>query len=165
ATTALATTFLNNNNRVGLFIYGNTLDWTYPGYGKIQRQRILSALARTVPSDSEVFAKLDHLPTRLFPARSQLVFISALLPEDVKNLVYLKARGFQLLVISPDPVAYEARNLAPSESTRLAIRMAQLERNLLLDQLRQAGIQVMDWDAEIPFEQAAQAALSRVPGV
>ena len=162
AATALATTLLQANNRVGLFIYGKTLDWSYPGTGKVQRQRLLAALARAIPSDSEVFATLDHLPTRLFPARSQLIFVSPLLPEDVMVLTRLRARGYHLLVISPDPIAFERSSLPTSGAVQLATRLAQLERTLLLGHLRQAAIRVLDWPVEIPFEQAAQAGLSQV---
>jgi uncharacterized protein (DUF58 family) len=162
ATAALASTFLEANNRVGLFIYGNTLNWTYPGYGKVQRQRILWALAKARAGDSEIFARLDHLPTRLFPTRSQLVFISPLQPEDLEILTRLRARGYHLLVVSPDPVSFEAQGLKPSEATRLAIRLAQLERSLLLNQLRRADIRVLDWPVEIPFAEVAHPILNRV---
>jgi uncharacterized protein (DUF58 family) len=165
AAAALGAAFLNANNRVGLFIYGDKLDWTYPGYGKIQRQRILWALAQATPSDSQVFASLDHLPTRLFPARSQLVFISPLLPEDGDILIRLRARGYQLLIISPDPIVFEGKTFGSSAEMRLALRMAQLERALLLDQLRQADIQVLDWPVTMPFEEVAHRALNRAQGL
>ena len=165
ATASLATTLLNANNRVGLFIYGNTLDWTYPGYGKIQQQRILWALAKATPSESQVFATLDHLPTRLFPARSQLIFVSPLLTKDVELLIRLRARGYQVLIISPNPVLFEQKAFAVTEQVRLAVRMAQLERALLLDQLRQADVQVMDWPVDTPFETAAQRVLGRGRGL
>ncbi len=162
ATAALAGEFLNASNRVGLFIYGDTLDWTYPGYGKIQRQRILWALARAAPSASEVFAKLEHLPTRLFPARSQLVFISALQPGDAEVLVKLRARGYQLLVVSPNPILFERKSLGVGMDIEMATRIAHLERALLLGKLQQAGIQVLDWPVETPFQQAVHLAMSRV---
>ena len=161
ATAALAAAFLNASNRVGLFIYGNTLNWTYPGYGKIQQQRILWALAKARSGDSDIFATLDHLPTRLFPARSQLVFISPLQPEDLEVLIKLRARGYHLLVISPDPISFEAQAFDQTEAVRLATRLAQFERGLLLNQLRRADIQVLDWSVDTPFEEAAHIALGR----
>ena len=33
-----------DRNRVGLLVYGRFLDWTFPGYGKVQRERILLGL-------------------------------------------------------------------------------------------------------------------------
>ncbi|MFL7790704.1 MAG: DUF58 domain-containing protein [Anaerolineae bacterium] len=41
ATASLAETFLGDGNRVGLLVYGGFLDWTFPGYGRVQRERIL----------------------------------------------------------------------------------------------------------------------------
>ncbi|MEW5957728.1 MAG: DUF58 domain-containing protein [Chloroflexota bacterium] len=161
ATASLADTFLSAGNRVGLFIYGAYLDWTLPGYGKVQRQRILQALARAELGEGEVFGTLEHLPTRLFPARSQLVLVSPLLKDDPKMLIPLRAHGYRLLVISPDPVAFERQGLPPSREAALATRLARLERSLLLAKLRQADIRVVNWAVDTPLPEAAQAALSR----
>jgi uncharacterized protein (DUF58 family) len=161
ATATLADTFLSVGNRVGLFIYGRSLDWTFPGYGKAQRERILRALARAQQGGGHVFEKLEHLPTRLFPARSQLVLISPLLNEDADLLITLRARGYRLLVISPDPITFERKGLNESPEVELATRFARLERELLLTRLRQADIRVVDWPVDIPFSRAAHTALSR----
>lgn len=161
ATTALAVALLKSGNRVGLFIYGRWLDWTFPGYGKMQQERILRALARAEPDASPVFETLDHLPTRLFPARSQLILVSPLLPQDPELLISLRARGYRLLVISPDPVAFEEKEAGDGRAARLAVRLARLERAILLRQLRQAGIRVVNWQVDKPLPQMAQAALSR----
>jgi uncharacterized protein (DUF58 family) len=161
ATAALANVFINSGNRVGLFIYGRSLDWTFPGYGKVQRERILRALACAELGSGQVFEKLEHLPTRLFPARSQLVLISPLLQQDAEELVKLRAYGYRLLVVTPDPITFEQQGLIHTKEAVLATRIARLERTLLLDKLRRATIRVMDWQVETPFEQAAHAALSR----
>jgi uncharacterized protein (DUF58 family) len=161
AAAALADVFLNGGNRVGLFIYGRSLDWTYPGYGKVQRLRILQALARAKTGGGHVFEKLEHLPARLFPAKSQLVLVSPLLPADARELLALRARGYRLLVISPNPLPFERPGLPDSDVVAAATRLANLERQLLLAKLRQADIRVVDWPVETPFEYAAHAALSR----
>jgi uncharacterized protein (DUF58 family) len=160
ATATLADAFLSAGNRVGLFIYGAYLDWTLPGYGKVQRQRILQALARAELGEGAVFETLEHLPTRLFPARSQLVLVSPLLKEDPDMLIRLRAHGYRLLVISPDPVTFEQQGLADRREVEVATRLARLERMLLLSKLRQADIRVIDWPVDTPFSQAAHAALS-----
>jgi hypothetical protein len=46
---------------------------------------------------------------------------------------------------------------------KLAERIARLEREILLRDLRHAGIQVVNWNVEQPFEYVARAALSRPP--
>jgi uncharacterized protein (DUF58 family) len=163
ATAALADTFLHRGNRVGLLMYGRSLDWTLPGYGKVQRERILRALARAETGDLPVLEKLDNLPTRLFPARSQIVLISPLLAHDVEMLGGLRARGYQLLVISPDPISFEQRALGQQPGAEAAARIARLERALLLQACRRTGVTVVDWPIDVPFQQVAEAALSRPP--
>lgn len=160
---ALADTFLHRGNRVGLLMYGRSLDWTLPGYGKLQRERILRALARAETGDLPVLERLDYLPTRLFPARSQIVLISPLLPHDLEMLASLRARGYQLLVISPDPISFEQRDLREQPESAAATRLAQIERALLLQRCRRTGVTVIDWPTELPFQQVAEAALSRPP--
>jgi uncharacterized protein (DUF58 family) len=160
---ALADTLLHRGNRVGLLMYGRSLDWTLPGYGKLQRERILRALARAETGDLPVLERLDYLPTRQFPARSQIVLISPLLPHDLDTLASLRARGYQLLVISPDPIGFEQRGLGDQPESETAMRLARLERALLLQRCRRTGVTVIDWPTELPFQQVAEAALGRPP--
>jgi uncharacterized protein (DUF58 family) len=169
ASAALAEAFLKDGNRVGLLLYGTILDWTLPDYGKIQRERILQRLATTRPGESLVFGELENLPTRLLPPKSQIVFISPLHDSDVPVLVGLRARGYSVMVISPNPIAFELKYISPEHSAeaekdsdiRWAARLAGLERLLTLNKLQQAGIQVLDWHIDTPLDQAISAALSR----
>jgi uncharacterized protein (DUF58 family) len=163
ATATLAETFLSRGNRVGLLMYGRSIDWTFPGYGKVQQERIFRALARAQQGAGRIFEKLDHLPTRLFPARSQIVFISPLVGADAETLIRLRARGYRLMVISPDPISFEQQKLGTSQMAALATQLARLERDLILRKLLHAEIQVVDWPVEIPFYQIAHQALSRMP--
>ena len=169
AAASLAQVFLGDGNRVGMLIYGSFLNWTFPGYGRVQREQILRALAWAHTGESMIFDKLDYLPVRFFPAGSQLVLISPLCQEDLPALVRLRARGYQLLIVSPDPVTFETKSLLSFEPVSahsailLAARIARLERVLLLRKLRQAGIQVVDWQVGKPFDQAVHASLGRMP--
>lgn len=171
ATATLADAFLKRGNRVGLFIYGGFIDWTFPGYGKVQRERILQALSRARLQESQVFENLYYLPTRLFPIRSQLVLVSPLRGADLEDLAALRARGYQLLIISPDPIAFEAgvlrksQNLVLGESqdVALAVRIARLEREHLFCRLRQVGVRIFQWQVDTPFHHSARYALSRAP--
>jgi uncharacterized protein (DUF58 family) len=163
ATASLAERFLADGNRVGLLIYGRLLDWTFPGYGKVQRERILRALARAETGESQIFDSLDYLPTRYFPAQSQIVLVSPLCADDLPMLIRLRARGYQVLAIRPDPVSFEARALEAKPSVEMAVRIARVERALLLRRLQQVGIQVVDWSVDEPFDRAIHASLGRVP--
>jgi uncharacterized protein (DUF58 family) len=166
---SLAEVFLNDGNRVGLLIYGTIPKWTFPGYGKIQRKKILDALVPAETGESGVFATLDYLPTRLFPPRSQIVMISPLLNSDAPMLTRLRAHGYRVLVVSPDPVDFELKELktsgakVPQQDIELAARIARLERQLLLRGLRQADIQVVDWKVGSPLGPAIHTAVGRLP--
>ena len=158
---AMADTFLAQGNRVGVLLYGHYLHWTIPGYGKIQRERIMQRLAQAEPGESLVFDDLGHIPTKLFPAHSQLVLVSPLVPEDFDVLLQLRAHGYQVMVISPNPVAFEMAYLPQHPEVVIAGRIVQMEREMLLERLRHAGVQVLDWNVGIPFDQIAPAALGR----
>ena len=110
-----------------------------------------------------VFETLDSLPVRYFPARSQIVMISPLCPEDVAVLRRLRARGYQVLVVSPDPVQWEASAFAGERDAELAIRIARLERDLLLRRAVRVGVRVVNWPVDRPLDQTLYAALGRLP--
>jgi uncharacterized protein (DUF58 family) len=161
AAAALSDALITQGNRVGLLVYGDSIDWTLPGYGKVQRERILRALAVARPGDRLALETLDALPTRLFPLRSLLLMITPLLPEDIKPLAGLRRRGYQLSVISPDPISFEQPSLAGGQSAELGARMAGIERALLLRRLAQAGVPVFNWPVTTPFPIIAARVLGR----
>jgi len=160
AAATLAESFLGFGNRVGLLVYGGGRIWVHPGYGKLQSERILQALATVRLYDRIIDKELANLPTRLFPARSQLVLISSLMFQDLQTLVSLRAHGYPLLVISPDPITFEKRLLGNSHSVNRAGWFARLERDFLLRQLGRSGARVFEWQVDQPFHQAAHYALS-----
>jgi uncharacterized protein (DUF58 family) len=161
AAAALADVFLSQGNRVGLFVYSGFLGWTLPGYGKIQRERIMQILARAEVGVSSVFAGLDHLSPRMFPPESQIVLVSSLVNDDLNTLVQLRGCGYQVLVISPDPVKFEIGLLPSSPQIGLAARVIRMERDLLIRRIERAGIQVIEWDVSIPLDQAVGPLLMR----
>ncbi|MGB1253778.1 MAG: DUF58 domain-containing protein [Candidatus Promineifilaceae bacterium] len=161
AASTFSDSLLAAGNRVGLLVYGSYLDWTVPGYGKLQQQKILQSLSATKLGSSQVFETLDHLPTRLFPVKSQIILISPLLQDDIRAVHSMRARGYAVLIVSPDPVTYEYSLLEDSETTRLAARLARIERELLLRQLRQLGAQVVNWDTRQSLADLVKAKLQR----
>jgi uncharacterized protein (DUF58 family) len=175
AAAALADVFLRDGNRVALLVVGQYVRWTFPGYGKVQRERLMRALASAEPGDSRVFDSLENLPTRLFPAGSQLVLVSPVARDDVPVLLRLRARGYQLLVIRPrppalgleggsdGPTAGSGRMVHPDAGAlELAVRTLRVEAALVRRSLMQAGTRVVDWRVDVPFEQVMHAALTRV---
>ncbi len=163
ALSAFSASLLNAGNRVSMLIYGNYLNWTLPGYGKHQQQRIIHSLTATTEGNSEVFSTLHHLPTWLFPPKSQLIIFSTLLPEDLPALQRIRSRGYSVLIISPNPVKFEQACLAQTTQVQVAARILQIKRQALMQQIRQIGVQVVDWDVETPLKQVVSAQLQRPP--
>src|SRR5215207_6841133 len=163
AAASLADALLTQGNRVGLLVYATYLDWTFPGYGKLQRERILHALANAKTGESQVFSDLEHLPSRLFPPESQIVFVSPLSDDDFAPLIQLRAQGYEVMVISPNPVEFELSYLPANETIQLAGRVIHMERALLLQKMGRAGIHVLDWDVTEPFDLFVKRRLSRSP--
>ncbi len=163
AAAALTESFLDAGNRVGLLIYGSGIDGVFPGYGRMQRDRILRALGRAVAGHHFVFETLRNLPTRFFPAQSQIIFVSPVGSDDPPTLLQLRAQGYAVMVVSPNPIAYEARAFADDYIARSAKRIADAERSFNFQQMRRAGIQVVDWDVALPLDAVIHEALARQP--
>jgi uncharacterized protein (DUF58 family) len=161
AAAALAENFLGDGNRVSLLVYGPGMARVFPGYGRIQQDRILRVLSKVQPGTNYALESLAHLPTRLFPAKSQLVIVSPLVPEDVPAIVRMRAHGYAVMVISPDPISYESA--AYQDSTTPAYRMAYAERHFILRQLLGNGTQIVDWLVDQPLEGTIRNALARQP--
>jgi uncharacterized protein (DUF58 family) len=163
AAAALTDLFLRDGHRVGLLVYGSAMVRVFPGYGAVQRERIMHALARAETGMSYAFDSLGRLPTRFFPAQSQLVLVSPMLPADLPGLLRFRSLGYALLIVSPDPVDFEIRAQAPTSSLEAAIRLARIEREVLLRQLRRGGIRVVNWQTDQALDLAVRAALARQP--
>ena len=163
AAASLCDALLSQGNRVGLLVYASFLAWTFPGYGKLQRERILHALANAKTGESQVFSDLEHIPTRLFPPESQIVMVSPLSEDDFAPLIQLRAQGYDVMVISPNPVKFELSYLPADQTIQLAGRVIQMERALLLQKMGRAGIHVLDWDVAEPFDLFVKRRLSRSP--
>ena len=122
----------------------------------------MQAITRAEIGETQAFSELI-VPRRLFPAHSQMVLVSPLQTDDAEALFKLRAMGYPVIVVAPDPVSYELRRLPDTPATRLAARIVQLERQLMLRRVRRSGVQVISWDVDVAFEQVVSAALSRPP--
>ncbi len=162
AAASMASHFLDQGNSVGLLIYGDYINWTYPGYGKTQREKILEALAQAKPGAKEIFNDLHYVPTRLFPAQSQLIMVSPLAgADDVEVLGVLRARGYRIILIVPDLLQVQLEQLPDNEDRDLARKIVQLRRNFFLSTLTRIGVEVLVWDVAEPLSYPISWGLSR----
>jgi len=159
AAASMASHFLRRGNRVGLLVYGDTLNWTFPAAGRLQMERLLHALALARPSARAAFDKLRFIPTRLFATGSQLVILSALgTSEDADVPAQLVARGYAVLLVYPNTLAIERAALRDGQLGALAERIVRLEQRITLTRLARAGVEVIDWDITEPFAAALHRA-------
>jgi uncharacterized protein (DUF58 family) len=163
AAAALAEAFLFDGHRVSLLIYGYGMERVYPGYGKIQREMILQALAGAEPGSNLALEDFSHLPVRLFPAQSQLVVVSPISPRDYFAYLRLRKNGYDVMVVSPNPIDFEASFFQDVPELPQAIRLAKVERELWLRKLARLGVQVIDWPVDSPLDFALRANLYRQP--
>jgi uncharacterized protein (DUF58 family) len=159
ATASLVELFLRRGNRVSFLMPGDEMTIVYPGYGKVQLNRILHSLARARPGSKQGHVSLDHVPLRLFESRALVVIVSPLAASDLQVFRRLRARGNQALLISPDPISFGRTGFPQDPAGRLAARLARVERRLELRSIAQLGVRVIDWDVDTPLAPLVRDAL------
>jgi uncharacterized protein (DUF58 family) len=152
ATSALAQYLLKVGNRVSLLAFGDHLLRTFPGFGKRQLVKILDQLAACRPAEKDTIDTLRHIPTRLFPSESLIILISPLCLRDLDTIRRFRAEGYQVKVISPNPFSLFKQHIAKSEFNSFAMRTAQIERELLIGNIRQLGVELIDWHVDQSLE-------------
>jgi uncharacterized protein (DUF58 family) len=160
AAASLAELFLGQGNRVSMLIYGEPVVSLFPGYGKRQLNRILRALAQTTTEAGDSLSSLDALSTGTFPSRSLILILSPLAPNDWRLMPRLRAYGYRVLLISPDPFDFARSRLSSDPITRLASRLARVERHLELRRITQLWIPAIDWQVSQPLAPLVRNALS-----
>lgn len=152
AVASLAENFLRNGNRVSLLVFGTSLLTAFPGYGKKQLNLLLWNLSRAKLGGNLPFTKIEQFPTKLFPTRSLILIFSTVDSRDLETYARLRAFGYDVLLISPDPVDFTSRMLPLTEVSTLATRAARVERVIQLKRLLELGVNVIDWQVNQPLE-------------
>ncbi len=153
ATAALAKWFLRRGDRVSLLVLGDRVAPVFPDSGKRQLVRIMDNLAASAPGKASLNT-LKYLPVRLFPSHSLIIAVSPLRANDFSALARLRSEGYQVLLISPNPVEF-ARKKSPYP---LAVRAARLERMALLMRVLEMGVDAIDWQVDRPLMDALRSA-------
>ena len=165
ATTSLAEMFLHQGHRVSLLVFGEIMLNAFPGYGKQQLHRIMNCLSKAkIGTENRASVNLDFIPIRMFPSHALIVIISPLTSADRSLFLRLRASGYQVLLISPDPVGFAYPALAQDNTNRLAIRATLLDRRLWLNEIAQLQIPVIDWQVSQPLFPLVRNALTRSRG-
>ncbi len=152
AATSLAESFLDQGNRMALLIFGEAPVGLFPGYGKRQLNRVRQALARAALSRNLPGRYLESFPARLFPNRSVLLMFSVVDAGDLETYRRLRSFGYEVLLVSPNPIQSASRRLEATPLNSLAARAARLERVVQLNALMRIGISVIDWRIDQPLD-------------
>ena len=159
AATSLAEVFLRQGNRVSLLVHGKASVNVYPGYGKVQLNRILSALAKIVVEEEIHFNSLQFISTHMFTSHSLIIVISPLARDDWMLFQRLRAHNYQALLISPDPLHFIRRTLPTDPATQLASQLTWLERQFDIAKITQLWVPVIDWQVNQPLSPLVRNAL------
>jgi uncharacterized protein (DUF58 family) len=161
AVASLAESFLREGNRVGLLVFGKKIIHLFPGYGKVQQNKIMWSLTLCEQRPYLSFNQLQYFPFRLFPARTQLILVSPYTSPDLSGYTHLRANGYPLLLISPDPVDYWKKKNAETAHRDAIFHAAHLDRHVQLQVLSRLGVQVINWQVDQPLNTVLQIALTR----
>ena len=105
--------FLHQGHRVSLLVFGETMLNAFPGYGKAQLHRIMGCLSKAkVETENRTPVSLDFIPIRIFPSRALIIIISSITSADWPLFLRLRAYGYQVLLVSPDPIDFAYPTLA-----------------------------------------------------
>ncbi|HWQ24109.1 MAG TPA: DUF58 domain-containing protein [Gaiellaceae bacterium] len=139
ATAALAASYLQRRDRVGLVTFGGVLRWLQPGLGLAQRYRLVETVLETGVEPTYTWRDVSVLPARILPPKALVLAITPLVDERfVAALADLRARRFDVAVLEVDPEPLVEPG--PGELDRLAYRLWLLEREVLRFRLARLGI-------------------------
>lgn len=160
AAASLAEVFLRQGNQVSLLVYGNPMVSLYPGYGKVQLNRILNTLSQVRTEVDGNLGSLSMVPVRMFSSRSIILVISPLLAGDSQMFPRLRAYGYQVVLVSPDPVDFAKHMLPKDLPSRFSIRISQVERQLEIKRITRLWVPVVDWQVSQPLLPLVRSALN-----
>ena len=164
ATASLAAAYLARKDRVGLIVYGGTIDWVKPAAGAVQYERLAEVLLRAGVVFTYVSKDLALVPPRVLPAQALVIAVTALLDQRFTRAVTdLAGRGFDVVVLVVSAVDVTRRVLIGSELDDAACRLWALERRAVVAELERHAIRVLQWRPDEPLELALAAQPRRRP--
>lgn len=151
AAASLAESFIEAGNRVAMLIVGRPISSIFPGCGKRHLVNLQRTLAATEPGGNIKLSSLENFSIRLFPPRSMIVIFSPAFHRDLHTYSRLLAHGYQVVLISPDPIESSASRHVGFSLSDYAIRAAKAERAIQFRQLMKLGVTVIDWPVHRPL--------------
>ncbi len=162
AAASLANNLVKGRNRVGLIIYSDTIGYVQAEAGGRQLLKILDKLIDARAGEPFVFEAQISATTRLILPYSYAILISPLVNQKILVLLEkLKEFNLTATVVSPSPLS-EPASIAFDEPVReLAHEILVLGRQSLVANLREKGIDVVDWDPSTSLRQVMGVLIKR----
>jgi uncharacterized protein (DUF58 family) len=160
AAASIAEAFLHEGHRMSLLSVNGSTKVVFPGYGKVQLNRMLRFLAQIKPGANSQADSMEFLPVQMFSSHALLVVISPLTQSDWPLFPRLRACNFQVLLVSPTPFDFVSQMFGQDRVSRLALRAALVERQLLLRDIAALQIPVIDWHVDQPLYPLIRHALN-----
>jgi uncharacterized protein (DUF58 family) len=155
ATASVAAAYVRRRDRVGLIGWGGYLQWVAPGMGQGALYRIIDVLLEAQVVRSDAWRGVRILPAGVLPPGALVIVLSPLLDPRMTNAVFdLRARGSDVAVIEPDPVAFQRPGRRPEE--QVAFRLWRLSRQRIRRRLEDRGVIVAQWDGDRPLEEVVR---------
>ncbi|MFO7792329.1 MAG: DUF58 domain-containing protein [Candidatus Saliniplasma sp.] len=152
AAASLASSILDDRNRVGLIVLGDFLNWIYPGSGRDHFYKIMNLLSKSERGGTWKPSDAKWVLQRFFPGRSMIVFISPLIHKDITGTIEdICMKEFDVMVISPNPLHIEKK--IGQDYEPLAEDVFTMKRENLINRLWKYSV-VIDWDPNEPLEAA-----------
>jgi uncharacterized protein (DUF58 family) len=151
AAASLCRVLSDRGSRVALFVYGGSIDFVSLGSGSRHVERIMTRLAAVHPMAHVAFATYANLPTRVIRPGEAVYLVTPLATGDEELIVDLSGAGYDITVVSPDPVAFEVERLEQDDYGKIAWRIVRLEREVALLTLIRGGCRVIDWQTNEPL--------------
>src|SRR2546428_755119 len=130
AALGIAEHVLASKNRVGLIVQREVIDWVPPAFGRKQLYRILDHLTQVRPGGEWPFAYIAWVLSRFFPRDCLIVVVSPLEDRTALNAVIdLEARGYDVAIVSPSPLAIEWRLGQQRPEDKTAYPILRIERD------------------------------------
>ncbi len=142
---------LAERDRVGLVVFGGSLRLVRPGAGRRQRQRIVEALLDVQPVFSWAEKSIQAIPPHMLPRGATIVAVSPMVDERTLNAVAdLRRRRHEVVVLEVSPGSWTPAPADPLEGA--AQQLWEMDRQARRSRLRATGVQVVQWDDDVPLE-------------
>lgn len=143
-TAALVEAYGRGRHRLGLVSLGGYARWFGLETGAIHEQRLLAAAMATQATPEPVWMAVDRILDHTVRPPSMVVFVSPLLDDGlVGRIRRLAVAGIDVAVLAVDVTGWLRVSGEPLRG--IARRIWTMERKVVVDRLRQAGVAVVEW--------------------